>query len=67
MSALQIIGSVMDEWKAGIDSHDWSRVAAAFTDDADFQGLRPYGVGRQAASHESWSRDATAKLSTILE
>ncbi len=50
MSALQIIASVMDEWKAGIDSHDSGRVAAAFADDTVFQGLRPYGVGRQAVA-----------------
>ena len=46
MDASQVISDVMDEWKAGIDAHDPARVAAAFTEDAVFQGLRPYGVGR---------------------
>ncbi len=40
----------MDEWKAGIDAHDPGRVAAVFTEDAVFQGLRPYGVGRDAVA-----------------
>lgn len=48
MDALQIIAGVMDEWKAAIDAHDPARIAAAFTEDAVFQGLRPYGVGRDA-------------------
>lgn len=46
MNAAEAIAKVMDEWKAGIDAHDPARVAAVFTDDAVFQGLRPYGVGR---------------------
>lgn len=46
----QILTGVMDEWKAGIDAHDPGRVAAAFTEDTVFQGLRPYGVGRQAVA-----------------
>lgn len=47
MDAAQIISRVMDEWKAGIVAHDPGRVAKVFTEDAVFQGLRPYGVGRQ--------------------
>ena len=50
MDASRVIAGVMDEWKAGIDTHDPVRVAAAFTEDAVFQGLRPYGVGRQAVA-----------------
>jgi uncharacterized protein (TIGR02246 family) len=50
MDAAQVVASVMDEWKAGIDAHDPSRVAAVFTEDAVFQGLRPYGVGRDAVA-----------------
>lgn len=46
MDAARVIVAVMDEWKAGIDAHDPGRVAAVFTGDAVFQGLRPYGVGR---------------------
>ncbi|MCX2713819.1 YybH family protein [Mycolicibacterium sp. J2] len=41
-----IVRDVLDEWKAGIDAHDPARVAAVFTDDAVFQGLHPYTVGR---------------------
>ena len=50
MDASQIIVGVMDEWKAAVDDHDPARVAAVFTEDAIFQGLRPYGVGRDAVS-----------------
>jgi uncharacterized protein (TIGR02246 family) len=50
MDASQVIVGVMDEWKAGIDAHDPGRVAAVFTEDAVFQGLRPYGVGREAVA-----------------
>jgi uncharacterized protein (TIGR02246 family) len=50
MDASQVIVGVMDEWKAGIDTHDPGRVAAAFTEDAVFQGLRPHGVGRGAVA-----------------
>ncbi len=38
--------SVLDVWQAGIDAHDPDRVAQVFTEDAVFQGLRPYSVGR---------------------
>ncbi|MCV7254220.1 SgcJ/EcaC family oxidoreductase [Mycobacterium hackensackense] len=41
-----IVRTVLDEWKAGIDTHDPARVAAVFTEDAVFQGLHPYTVGR---------------------
>jgi uncharacterized protein (TIGR02246 family) len=42
-----ILRSVLDEWKSGVDAHEPQRVAAVFTDDAIFQGLRPYSVDRQ--------------------
>lgn len=50
MDAAQVVVETMDEWKAGIDSHDPGRVAAVFAEDAVFQGLRPYGVGRDAVA-----------------
>ena len=50
MDVAKIIAGVMDEWQAGIDAHDPGRVAAVFTEDAVFQGLRPYGVGRNAVT-----------------
>ncbi|WP_231988744.1 nuclear transport factor 2 family protein [Mycobacterium sp. 1274761.0] len=50
VDAAQVVASAMDEWKAGIDTHDPGRVSAVFTEDAVFQGLRPYGVGRQTVA-----------------
>ena len=34
----------MDRWKAGVDAHEPAAVAACFTEDAVFQGMRPYSV-----------------------
>jgi uncharacterized protein (TIGR02246 family) len=45
-----ILRSVMDRWKAGIDAHDPQKVADVFTADAIFQGLQPYSVGRQGVA-----------------
>lgn len=45
-----VVRAVLDRWKAGIDSHEPDRVAEQFTEDAIFQGLRPYSVGRQGVS-----------------
>jgi uncharacterized protein (TIGR02246 family) len=42
-----ILTGVLDQWKSAVDAHDPQRVAAAFTEDAIFQGLHPYSVGRQ--------------------
>jgi uncharacterized protein (TIGR02246 family) len=41
-----ILRDVLDEWKAGVDGHEPQRVASCFTQDAIFQGLHPYSVGR---------------------
>ena len=46
----EILRSVLDRWKAGVDAHEPERVAAVFTEDAIFQGLRPYRVGRQGVA-----------------
>lgn len=46
MTDQEIVRGVLDIWRAGIDAHDPDRVAALFTADAIFQGLRPYSVGR---------------------
>jgi uncharacterized protein (TIGR02246 family) len=40
----------LDRWKAGIDEQRPERVAQVFTEDAIFQGLRPYSVGRQGVT-----------------
>jgi uncharacterized protein (TIGR02246 family) len=45
-----ILTDVLDQWKSGIDDHDPERVAALFTKDAIFQGLHPYGVGRDTVA-----------------
>ncbi|MEU0039051.1 nuclear transport factor 2 family protein [Streptomyces sp. NPDC006333] len=41
-----LLRDVMDRWKAAVDAHLPQQVAACFTEDAIFQGLRPYSVGR---------------------
>ncbi len=50
MQDIEILRSVLDEWQAGIDAHQPARVAAVFTVDALFQGLRPYSVGREGVT-----------------
>src|SRR5690242_17641917 len=46
MNADDALRVVLDEWQVGINERDPARVAAVFTDDAIFQGLKPYSVGR---------------------
>jgi uncharacterized protein (TIGR02246 family) len=46
----RVLRDVLDRWKDAVDAHDPERVAATFTEDAIFQGLRPYGVGREAVA-----------------
>jgi uncharacterized protein (TIGR02246 family) len=38
--------AVLDPWKAAVDAHEPEAVAAVFTEQAIFQGLHPYSVGR---------------------
>ncbi|KUL22335.1 SgcJ/EcaC family oxidoreductase [Actinoplanes awajinensis] len=40
-----IVGDLLDSWQQAIGEHDSGRVAALFTEDAVFQGLRPYTIG----------------------
>jgi len=42
----EILRGVLDSWKAAVDAHEPEKVAATFTEDAIFQGLHPYSVGR---------------------
>ena len=42
----EIIGSVLDRWKSAVDWHEPERLASYFTEDAIFQGLHPFSVGR---------------------
>jgi len=46
MTEKDVLDGVLTEWKSAVDAHDPERVAAVFTDDAVFQGLHPYSVGR---------------------
>ncbi len=41
-----MLGEVLDAWRKAIGDHHPSSVAEVFTEDAIFQGLRPYSVGR---------------------
>ena len=45
-----ILSTVLDRWKAAVDAHQPERVAAQFTEDAVFQGLHPYSVGREGVA-----------------
>lgn len=45
-----VLESVMDRWKDAVDAHEPDEVTAVFTEDALFQGLKPYGVGRAAVA-----------------
>jgi uncharacterized protein (TIGR02246 family) len=42
----QVLREVMDRWKAAVDGHEPEKVADCFTEDAIFQGMHPYSVGR---------------------
>jgi uncharacterized protein (TIGR02246 family) len=46
----EILRSVLDRWKSAVDRHAPEEVAALFTEDAIFQGMRPYSVGRQGVA-----------------
>ena len=43
----EVLREVLDRWKAGIDAGAPERIAEVFNEDAIFQGLHPYSVGRQ--------------------
>ncbi|WP_262704580.1 MULTISPECIES: YybH family protein [Streptomyces] len=45
-----ILRGAMDRWKSAVDAHEPQRVASYFTEDAIFQGLHPYTVGRQGVA-----------------
>ncbi|MGY0057190.1 hypothetical protein ACWY4P_11580 [Streptomyces sp. LZ34] len=45
-----VLHRVLDQWKAAVDAHEPQRVASLFTQDAIFQGLHPYSVGRQGVA-----------------
>jgi ketosteroid isomerase-like protein len=39
------LDAALTRWKAAVDAHQPEQIAALFTSDAIFQGLRPYTVG----------------------
>ncbi|MUM34378.1 hypothetical protein FZI93_23165, partial [Mycobacterium sp. CBMA361] len=43
----QVLQRVLDTWREGVNSGDPLRVSEVFTDDAIFQGLKPYSVGQE--------------------
>lgn len=45
-TSTQALRGVLDAWQQKIAEHDFNGVAALFADDAVFQGLRPYTVGK---------------------
>lgn len=63
-----ILRSVLDRWRAAVDRHEPEQVAAQFTEDAIFQGLHPYSVGKPgiAAYYDSQPLGMTAAY-RILE
>ncbi|MDT5236745.1 MAG: hypothetical protein QOF47_2732 [Mycobacterium sp.] len=64
----EILRFVLDQWKAGVDAHEPQKVAAVFTEDTIFQGLRPYIVGRQGVAdyYDAQPREMTVTY-RILE
>jgi uncharacterized protein (TIGR02246 family) len=62
MNTEAVLRDVLDQWKAGVDAHRPQQVAALFTEDAIFQGLHPYSVGRPgiAAYYDSQPPGLTA-------
>jgi uncharacterized protein (TIGR02246 family) len=59
--------AILDQWAAGIAARDPKAVAALFTEDAIFQGLHPYGVGRDAIAeyYDSQPLGLTAKYAVL--
>lgn len=47
---VDILTGVLDAWKSAVDAHEPERVAGNFTEDAIFQGLHPYSVGRDGVA-----------------
>ena len=63
-----ILSAVLDAWKTDVDAHQPERVASHFTEDAVFQGLHPYSVGRQGVAEYYDSQPLGMKASyRILE
>ena len=46
-AAESILDEVLGRWRVAVETHRPREVAELFTEDAIFQGLHPYSVGRQ--------------------
>lgn len=62
-----VLRDVMDQWKRAVDAHEPEAVAALFTEDAVFQGLRPHSVGRRgvAAYYDSQPAGLAARYQVL--
>ena len=62
-----ILHGVLSRWKAAVDAHDPKRAASCFTEDAIFQGLHPYSVGRPGIAdyYDSQPLGMTATYKTL--
>ncbi|MFG2512511.1 SgcJ/EcaC family oxidoreductase [Streptomyces sp. NPDC048584] len=62
-----VVRGVMDRWKSAVDAHEPEKVAALFTEDAIFQGLHPYSVGREGVAryYDSQPRGLVAEYSLL--
>jgi hypothetical protein len=63
------VTEVLDAWQRGIAEHQPQKVAALFTEDAIFQGLKPYTVGRAgiAAYYDSQPLGMTVDYRILRE
>ncbi|WP_327399816.1 hypothetical protein OG194_06105 [Streptomyces sp. NBC_01288] len=63
-----VLRGVLNSWKAAVDAHEPDEAARLFTEDAIFQGLHPYSVGRQGVAeyYDSQPLGMTAEFE-ILE
>ncbi|WP_019062152.1 SgcJ/EcaC family oxidoreductase [Streptomyces prunicolor] len=62
-----ILRGVLDPWKAAVDAHEPEEVARLFTEDAIFQGLHPFSVGRKgiAEYYDSQPPGMTAQFEVL--
>ena len=62
-----VLRGVLDAWKSALDAHEPERIATVFTEDAIFQGLHPYSVGRPgiAEYYDAQPLGLTASYQTL--
>ncbi|UXX96357.1 SgcJ/EcaC family oxidoreductase [Streptomyces sp. AD2-2] len=62
-----VLRGVLDPWKAAVDAHEPEEVARLFTEDAIFQGLHPYSVGRKGVAeyYDSQPRGMEAEFEIV--